>query len=209
MTDKEIIDLYISGKRESAFNQIVDTYTERLYWHIRRFLCSHEDANDLLQDIFIKVWAALPSFRWDAQLYTWLYRIATNEVLNYLRRQKVRAMISLDSANGILARKIDEDPYFNGDELASGVPIPLRIRNYKVENYSEHNLYAQVSLTLKDGTVIETEEVALTFRWLTEQVNANHSDYTTDQLAAFRAMLQKFTIVKEWNIPNLLQDAAV
>ena len=117
MTDKEIIDLYISGKRESAFNQIVDTYTERLYWHIRRFLCSHEDANDLLQDIFIKVWAALPSFRRDAQLYTWIYRIATNEVLNHLRRQKIRAMISLDSATGILTKKIDEDPYFNGDKM--------------------------------------------------------------------------------------------
>ena len=117
MTDKEIIDLYLSGKQESAFNQIVDTYTERLYWHIRRFLCSHEDSNDLLQDIFIKVWAALPSFRRDAQLYTWIYRIATNEVLNHLRRQKVRAMISLDSVVGILSKKIDEDPYFNGDRL--------------------------------------------------------------------------------------------
>ena len=117
MTDKEIIDLYLSGKQETAFNQIVDTYTERLYWHIRRFLCSHEDSNDLLQDIFIKVWAALPSVRTDAQLYTSMYRIATNEVLNHLRRQKVRAMISLDSASGILARKIDEDPYFNGDKL--------------------------------------------------------------------------------------------
>ena len=117
MTDKEIIDLYLSGKQESAFNQIVDTYTERLYWHIRRFLCSHEDSNDLLQDIFIKVWAALPSFRRDAQLYTWIYRIATNEVLNHLRRQKVRAMISLDSVAGILSKKIDEDPYFNGDRL--------------------------------------------------------------------------------------------
>ena len=117
MTDKEIIDLYLSGKQESAFNQIVNTYTERLYWHIRRFLCSHEDTNDLLQDIFIKVWAALPSFRRDAQLYTWVYRIATNEVLNYLRRQKIRAMISLDSATGILAKKIDEDPYFNGDKI--------------------------------------------------------------------------------------------
>ena len=117
MTDKEIIDLYLNGKQESAFNQIVDTYTERLYWHIRRFLCSHEDANDLLQDIFIKVWAALPSFRRDAQLYTWIYRIATNEVLNHLRRQKIRAMISLDSATGILAKKIDEDPYFNGDKM--------------------------------------------------------------------------------------------
>lgn len=117
MTDKEIIDLYLSGKQESAFNQIVNTYTERLYWHIRRFLCSHEDTNDLLQDIFIKVWAALPSFRRDAQLYTWVYRIATNEVLNHLRRQKVRAMISLDSATNILAKKIDEDPYFNGDKM--------------------------------------------------------------------------------------------
>ena len=117
MTDKEIIDLYLSGKQESAFSQIVVTYTERLYWHIRRFLCSHEDSNDLLQDIFIKVWAALPSFRRDAQLYTWVYRIATNEVLNHLRRQKIRAMISLDSATGILTKKIDEDPYFNGDKM--------------------------------------------------------------------------------------------
>ena len=81
MTDREIIDLYLSGSQEAAFNQIVNTYTERLYWHIRRFLCSHEDSNDLLQEIFIKVWAALPSFRRDAQLYTWMYRIATNEVL--------------------------------------------------------------------------------------------------------------------------------
>ena len=98
MTDSEIIDLYLDGQQEAAFNQIVETYTERLYWHIRRFLCSHEDTHDL-------------------QLYTWLYRIATNEVLNHLRRQKVRAMISLDSASGILSRKIDEDPYFNGDKL--------------------------------------------------------------------------------------------
>jgi hypothetical protein len=96
--------------------------------------------------------------------------------------------------------------YLDGDQLTSGMPIPLRIRNYKVENFSEHYLLANVSLTLKDGTVIKTEGVALTFRWLTEQVNANHTDYTADQLEAFRAMLQKFTVVKKWNIPNLLQN---
>ena len=117
VTDERIIELYNCGRQEEAFNGIVNAYTERLYWHVRRFLCSHEDTNDLLQDIFIKIWAALPSFRRDARLYTWIYRIATNEVLNHLRRQKVRAMISLDSASGILARKIDEDPYFNGDKL--------------------------------------------------------------------------------------------
>lgn len=117
MTDSEIIRLYETGRQEEAFNNIVDAYSERLYWHIRRFLCSHEDTNDLLQDIFIKIWTALPGFRGESQLFTWLYRIATNEVLNYLRKQKFKAMISLDSAEEILRRKIDDDPYFNGNDL--------------------------------------------------------------------------------------------
>ncbi len=117
MTDSEIIRLYETGRQEEAFNNIVDAYSERLYWHVRRFLCSHEDTNDLLQDIFIKIWTALPGFRGDSQLFTWLYRISTNEVLNYLRKQKFKAMVSLDSASEILRRKIDDDPYFNGDKL--------------------------------------------------------------------------------------------
>lgn len=117
MTDERIIELFRCGQQDEAFRGIVDAYTERLYWHVRRFLCSHDDTNDLLQDIFIKIWAALSTFRGDAKLYTWVYRIATNEVLNHLRKQKFRALISLDSASGVLERKIDEDTYFNGDEL--------------------------------------------------------------------------------------------
>lgn len=117
MTDREIIELFNSGRQEEAFKSIVDAYTERLYWHIRRFLCSHEDTDDLLQDVFIKIWAALPSFRGESGLYTWLYRIATNEVLNHLRKQRFKAMISLESASAALERKIDEDPYFNGDHM--------------------------------------------------------------------------------------------
>lgn len=117
MTDNEIMHLYRSGLHEEAFSSIVDSYTERLYWHVRRFLCSHDDTNDLLQDIFIKVWTALPTFRWESQLFTWLYRIATNEVLNHLRKQRFRALISFESASMMLERKIDEDIYFNGDTL--------------------------------------------------------------------------------------------
>lgn len=117
MTDREIIGLYQSGRTEEAFKGIVDTYSERLYWHIRRFLCSHEDTNDLLQDIYIKIWTALPTFRGDSQIFTWLWRIATNEVLNHLRKQKFKAMVSLDSSMEILRKKIDDDPYFNGNEL--------------------------------------------------------------------------------------------
>lgn len=117
MTDSEIIQLYECGRREEAFNSIVETYTERLYWHVRRFLCSHDDTDDLLQDIMIKIWTALPSFRGESKLYTWIYRIATNEVLNHLRKQKFKALVSLDSATSILERKIDDDAYFNGDEM--------------------------------------------------------------------------------------------
>ena len=117
MTDSEIIQLYECGRREEAFNGIVDTYTERLYWHVRRFLCSHDDTDDLLQDIMIKIWTALPTFRGESKLYTWIYRIATNEVLNHLRKQRFKALVSLDSATSILERKIDDDAYFNGDEM--------------------------------------------------------------------------------------------
>lgn len=117
MTDSEIIVIYNSGQHERAFSGIVDAYTERLYWHVRRFLCSHDDTNDLLQDIFIKVWGALPTFRGEARLYTWIYRIATNEVLNYLRKQRFKALVSLESVSATAEKKIDEDPYFNGDKL--------------------------------------------------------------------------------------------
>ena len=116
MTDQEIIALWEAGQQERAVNEIVRNYSERLYWHVRRFVCSHEDTDDLLQEIFIKIWAALPSFRGEAQLFTWLYRIATNETLNYLRKQKVRASLRFQSLDAEMERRIDEDPYFNGTE---------------------------------------------------------------------------------------------
>ena len=117
MQDGQIIHLCNTGELELAFNCIVDSYSERLYWHVRRFVCSHEDTNDLLQDIFIKIWSSLPSFRGDAKIYTWLYRIATNETINYLRKIKRENAISIDEAGSVLATRIDEDPYFNGDAL--------------------------------------------------------------------------------------------
>ena len=116
MTDQEIIELYRGGQEQRAFNEIVRNYSERLYWHVRSLVCSHEDTDDLLQEIFVKVWTALPTFRGDAQLFTWLYRIATNETLNFLNKQKVRAALSFESLSDAIERKVDDDPYFNGNE---------------------------------------------------------------------------------------------
>ena len=117
MLDGQIINLCHSGEYEAAFRGIVETYTERLYWHVRRFLCSHEDTDDLLQDIYIKIWSALPSFRGDSQLYTWIYRIATNETLNWLRKVRRENAISLEAVGDLLASRIDEDPHFNGNAI--------------------------------------------------------------------------------------------
>ena len=87
LDDKKILYLYKEeGKREFAFNLIVQKYSERLYWHIRSLTLDHKDTNDLLQTTLIKIWSNLPSFREESKLYTWIYRIATNEALTFLKR---------------------------------------------------------------------------------------------------------------------------
>lgn len=116
-TDTDIMELYRSGEREKAFNVLVQSYKERLYWHIRRFVCSHEDADDILQNTFIKIWNSLENFREEARLFTWVYRIATNESLNFLRRMKIRGLFTFEPIENILYKQIDEDVHFNGNEL--------------------------------------------------------------------------------------------
>ena len=116
MDDKELLDLYKEdGKGNYAFNLIVSKYTERLYWHIRKMVASHEDSNDLLQNTFIKAWKALPDFREESKLFTLLYRIATNEVLTYIKRKKVRSFLSLTDYSRELENSLEADAYFNGD----------------------------------------------------------------------------------------------
>ena len=153
MTDRQIADLIASGELEKAFNGIVAAYSERLYWHVRRIVGVHEDADDLLQEIFIKVWAALPSFRGEAQLFTWLWRIATNESLNFVRRQKLRAALSFRSLAPEDDRRIDDDPYFDGTKaeglLVKGIAsLPNKQRMVFIMRYSEDMSYEQISEVL-------------------------------------------------------------
>lgn len=116
-SDSEIIQLYKEGKTDYAFNLIVRQYSERLYWHLREMSGTHDDANDLLQNTLIKVWNALPVFRGESKLYTWLYRIATNEALTFLTKQRFENRFSLASFETKLCNKLKADPYFNGDEI--------------------------------------------------------------------------------------------
>ncbi len=102
--------------KERAFTAIIKKYQERLYWHIRRMVVQHEDANDVLQNMFIKVWNALENFREDSQLYTWMYRIATNECLTFLEQQKKRSAVSLDNEDNGLTNHLKADKNFDGNK---------------------------------------------------------------------------------------------
>ena len=153
MTDSEIIGLYQDGQRERAFEKIVENYSERLYWHVRHFVLSHEDTDDLLQEIFVKIWAALPSFRGEAQLFTWIYRIATNETLNFLRKQKVRSALAFQRLDAWTERRIDDDPYFNGDAvqralLKAVAKLPDKQRQVFILRYFEEMKYEEISQVL-------------------------------------------------------------
>ena len=103
--------------RDRAFRMILEKYREKLYWHIRRMVLVHEDTDDVLQNTFIKIWKGLPGFRETSGLFTWMYRIATNEAITFLKaRQRERTMVADDPDNSIKER-LKSDPYFDGDEL--------------------------------------------------------------------------------------------
>ena len=138
---------------ERLFNEIVKDYSERVYWHVRRFVNNHEDADDLVQEIFLKIWTALPSFRGDAQLFTWVYRIATNETLNWLRREKVRSALRFTTIDAEMERRIDSDPFFDGDAadraLSKAVAkLPEKQRQVFVMRYYDELPYEDMSAVL-------------------------------------------------------------
>lgn len=102
--------------QKRGFEMIVTQYSEQLYWQIRRMVLSHEDANDLLQNTFIKAWINIDYFRAEAKLSTWLYRIALNECLTFLNKQRAASTVSLDDPEADALQKLESDPYFSGDK---------------------------------------------------------------------------------------------
>lgn len=115
---KLIEELKNENTKQQAFRVMVGHYKERLYWHVRKIVLDHDDTDDILQNTFIKVWRNIHSFRAESGLYTWLYRIATNESLTFLNQKKKKLSGgSDDDLQSYLIENIQSDPYFNGDEL--------------------------------------------------------------------------------------------
>lgn len=117
--DRDIVKgARIPGKEELSFNQLVLKYQERLYWHIRKIVISHDDTDDVLQNTLVKVWKSLPEFRSESGLFTWLYRIATNESLTLLKQKKKRAFAPWTDVEQRLGEQLESDPFFDGDEAS-------------------------------------------------------------------------------------------
>ncbi len=116
--DDELLKMFHEGDNPVyAFNLIVRKYQEMVYWHVRRLVIVHEDANDIVQDVFVKVWQSLSKFRKDSALYTWIYRIATNEALSFLKKKKRRMFLSVGDVSKQLEESLESDVYYQGSEI--------------------------------------------------------------------------------------------
>lgn len=116
-TDYNLIERLQNPKtQQTAFGELVKQFSEPLYWQIRKIVLGHDDANDVLQNTFIKVWTSIDNFRGDSKLSTWLYRIAINEAITYLNKQRTQNNISIDDTDSFLLSRLESDEYFDGDE---------------------------------------------------------------------------------------------
>jgi len=161
LDDKVLLEQFRDpATKEAGYTRIIRKYQEKLYWHIRRMVVEHEDANDVLQNMFIKVWNGLENFREDSQLYTWLYRIATNESLSFLEQQKKRSSVSLSDVETGLSNKLQADKGFDANKLewklqAATQQLPEKQRIVFNLRYYDEMPYEEMS------KVLDTSEGAL------------------------------------------------
>lgn len=118
LSDDEILtNIKIRGQEEFAFNQLMQKYQQKVYYIIRRMVLNHDDANDITQDVFIKCWNKISEFRGDSQLYTWLYRIATNETINFLNQKRRKIFVPFSKTEKNISHYLDNSATFSGDEI--------------------------------------------------------------------------------------------
>jgi RNA polymerase sigma factor (sigma-70 family) len=103
--------------RNYGFNLLVREYQQRVYWHVRKMVIDHDDADDLTQEVFIKIHKAIDSFREDSQLFTWVYRIATNECLTFLNKKRRRFFLPIEDVGKELSSKLDSSSHVSGEDV--------------------------------------------------------------------------------------------
>ncbi len=136
--------------RRKAFERLVSDYKEALYFHIRRMVLNHDDADDLTQEVFLKVWRSMDRFRGESKLYTWLYRIATNACLTHLEKNKRFYNVSFDDVENQLQHELRQDPLFTADEILLRLQVALaslpdKQRAVFIMRYYDELSYAEIA----------------------------------------------------------------
>jgi RNA polymerase sigma-70 factor (ECF subfamily) len=161
LEDKELLLQFNEpATKERGFTAIIKKYQEKLYWHIRRMVVEHEDANDILQNMFIKVWKGLENFREDSQLYTWMYRIATNECLSFLEQQKKRKTVSISNEETGLTNQLKADKNFDSNKAEWKLQLAMQQLPEKQKAVFNLRYYDEMPYE-EMSRVLETSEGAL------------------------------------------------
>jgi RNA polymerase sigma factor (sigma-70 family) len=126
MSDNEIVQLCLNpSTREQGYKILVNVYAKKIYWHVRRMVTDHDDANDVVQNCFVKIWKGLPDFRQDSKLFTWVYRIATNESITFINEKYRRSSIALETEGESYTSRLKTDPWFDGDETKRQLQLAI------------------------------------------------------------------------------------
>ena len=155
LEDHTILELFRDEKsRNSALSHLITKYQQRLYWHIRKIVIDHDDSDDALQNTFIKIWKGLENFKGESQLYTWIYRIATNEALTLLRQKQKRQTTSINPIEYELSKNLESDNYFTGDVIQlklqhAILTLPEKQRLVFNMRYYDETPYEQMSEILE------------------------------------------------------------
>ncbi|MBA0883420.1 RNA polymerase sigma factor [Flavobacterium undicola] len=159
--ESDFIDQLISEThRDNAFKKLLDLYQVRLYWHIRKLVITHENADDVLQNTFIRVYKSLANFSQQSSLYTWMYKIAYNESIRFLEQNKNKHSISIEDVNTKYLNCLLEDTFFEGDAMQLKLQTAVSELNYKQRQIFNMKYYDDLKfreiatiLEMKEGTI--------------------------------------------------------
>lgn len=160
--------------KDSAFSELLDAYQERLYWHIRKIVLTHENADDVLQNTFIRVYKSIANFQQKSSLHTWMYRIAYNESMRFLEKNKKKSYDTIDEVSSANLSVLFEDEYFDGDEIQKKL-------NVIIESFTE-----------KQKRVFQMKYFDdLSFREISELLNVSESTLKSSYYTAVKIIEEK------------------
>lgn len=149
-----------TSSKEAAFRELMQLYKERLYWHIRKIVINHDDADDVLQNTFIKVFRSIDRFKGDSKLYSWLYRIATNESITFINKNAKRLQISNEEHQNRAINNLTADVYFEGDDIQ--LQLQKAIASLPQKQQLVFNMKYFEDIKYKDmAEILDTSEGAL------------------------------------------------